>query len=127
MKAFKIISILLLSLALCSCRQEQSEDIYILYTNDVASTFTGNIGYAGVKAYKNKLEEEHSYVSLVDAGDFLDGDIAALSRGEFNVEVMNAVGYDVAAVGNQEFSVGLSALANDVSESKFTYISCNLR
>ncbi len=105
----------------------QTEDIYILYTNDVASAVDENFGYAGVKGYKDMLKEEHEYVALVDAGDFFDGTLASRSNGEDIVELMNAVGYDVAAVGNQEFSIGIKALKRNIRNSDFKYVSCNIR
>ena len=45
---------------------EQKEDIFIMFTNDVASEVQGEIGYAGVKGYKDYLSSENSYVTLVD-------------------------------------------------------------
>ncbi len=126
-KRITILVFILLSLLLCSCKQEQSEDIYILYTNDIASNLDSNIGYAGVKGYKDYLKSENSYVGLVDAGDFFDGTVSFRSKGKYIVEIMNAVGYDVAVLGNQEFSIGLEALKKNISESNFDYVSCNLR
>ena len=126
-KWLKIFCMLFICLALGGCKQEQSEDIYILYTNDVASEVNGDIGYAGVKAYYDEIKSEHPYVGLVDAGDFLDGELSRQSNGESIVSIMNAVGYDVAAVGNQEFSIGLDALKNNIDASGFDYVSCNLK
>ena len=126
-KWLKIFCILFICLALGGCKQEQTEDIYILYTNDVAGEVNGDIGYAGVKAYLDEIKSEHPYVGLVDAGDFLDGELSRQSNGESIVSIMNAVGYDVAAIGNQEFSIGLDALKNNIDASGFDYVSCNLK
>ena len=123
----KIIVILLSLFCLSACQKKQSEEIYILYTNDVASEVYGNIGYAGVKGYKDYLKSEHQYVSLVDAGDYFDGDFSRASLGSSIVEIMNAVGYDVAVLGNQEFSIGLQSLAENIAKSNFDYVSCNLK
>ncbi|MBR4461186.1 MAG: CapA family protein [Erysipelotrichaceae bacterium] len=122
----KVISFVLMMLFLCSCSHEQTEDIYILYTNDVASAMNNGVSYAGVKAYKDQLHAEHLYVSLVDAGDYFDGDVALKSHGADIVTVMNAVGYDVVTLGNQEFSVGLDHLKENIGNSQFDYVSCNL-
>ena len=121
--------ILIIVLALSGCDLfEQKEDIVILYTNDVASNMVeGEVGYDGVKAYKNQMESEYNYVSLVDAGDFFDGKVSARSGGKDIVRLMNAVGYDVVALGNQEFSIGLENLANNIDDSSFDYVSCNLK
>lgn len=126
-KILFIISILVLCVGLCSCKHEQTEDIYILFTNDIAGEVYGEIGYAGVKGYKDALLSEHPYVGLVDAGDYFDGGFSENDKGAAVVEIMNAIGYDVAAVGNQEFSIGLDALANNISNSSFDYVSCNLK
>ncbi len=127
MKTLRIILILLVALCLSGCKHEQTEDIIILYTNDVAGELHGNVTYAEVKAYKDYMESENKYVSLVDAGDFLDGYISSISDGEYIVEIMNAVGYDFVAVGNQEFSNGLKELKNNIKNSAFIYLSCNLK
>ena len=119
--------IFLLCVSLSSCKHEQPEDIYILYTNDVAGAVYGGVGYAGVKGYKDQLKNEHQYVSLVDAGDFFDGSFSERDKGKAVVQIMNMVGYDVVAVGNQEFSIGLVALAENIAESAFDYVSCNLK
>lgn len=121
------ILILFLMLVLCSCETEQTEDILIVYTNDVAGEVNGNIGYAGVKAFKDQLKAEHRYVSLVDAGDFFDGNYGRQNGGKDILAVMNAAGYDVVAVGNQEFSIGLDALADNVNNASFPFVSCNLK
>ena len=113
--------------SLFGCSHEQTEDIYIVYTNDVGGNLTGEIGYSGVKAFKDKLKSEHRYVSLVDAGDFLDGDVGLFNGGKNVIEIMNDVGYDVVTLGNQEFSVGIDNLAQNIKDSKFDYVTCNLK
>lgn len=106
---------------------KQTEDIYILYTNDVASAIDENFGYAGVKGYKDLLKQDNKYVALVDAGDYFDGKLASETEGKDIVDLMNAVGYDVVTLGNQEFSIGLRALRKNIRRSKFRYVSCNIR
>ena len=127
-KLITVLFLCILCITMASCSHEQTEDIVILYTNDVASNMVeGEVGYDGVKAYKNQMEAEYSYVSLVDAGDFFDGKISSESRGESIVKLMNTVGYDVVCLGNQEFSIGLDNLARDIDESSFDYVSCNIK
>lgn len=126
-KIVKLFSVLLLLSMITGCNHEQVEDIYILYTNDVASALDNGVSYAGVKKYKDDLSSQHRYVSLVDAGDFFDGDVGLKSKGKYIVEIMNAVGYDVVTLGNQEFSIGLDGLSQSIKESDFTYVSCNLK
>ena len=81
------IVILVVSFAiLCGSNQRQTEDIVVLFTNDVASELDGEIGYAGVKGFKDELLSEYRYVSLVDAGDFFDGDVSRVSKGKYILE-----------------------------------------
>ena len=118
---------LLFIASLSGCNFEQTEDIFIVYTNDVGGEVNGEIGYAGVKAYVDSLKGENKYVSLVDAGDFLEGTLATSSNGESIIKIMNEVGYDVVTLGNQEFSFGIDALSKAISDSKFPYVSCNIK
>ena len=125
----KLLKILLLIFILClsGCNVEQTENIYIVYTNDVGGEVNGEIGYAGVKGYLDSLKKEKKYVSLVDSGDFLEGNLAIKTNGEAIVDIMNAVGYDVVALGNQEFSLGLDVLSSAANRSKFPFVSCNIK
>ena len=67
---------------------EKSNDIVILYTNDVHCAVDDNIGYAGLAAYKKEMQAAYNYVALVDCGDSVQGDvIGTLSKGEYLVFV----------------------------------------
>lgn len=101
-------------------------DIIILYTNDVHCFVDNNIGYAGLVAYKKDMLKETPYVSLVDCGDHLQGNITgAASKGAFIVDIMNKVKYDFATIGNHEFDYGLTELTQRIKESKTKYLNCN--
>ena len=54
---------------------EKSNDIVILYTNDVHCAVDDNIGYAGLAAYKKEMQAAYNYVALVDCGDSVQGDV----------------------------------------------------
>ena len=105
----------------------KSNDIVILGTSDVHCGIDQNIGYAGFAAYKKALAETHNYVALVDAGDAIQGDtIGTLSKGEYIVDIMNEVGYDVVTPGNHEFDYGMDQFLNViVPKMKATYVSAN--
>jgi len=82
----------------------RSDDIVILTTNDVHCGIEDNIGYAGLAAYKKEMEAANKYVTLIDIGDAIQGDtIGTLSKGEYIIDIMNQVGYDIAIPGNHEF------------------------
>ncbi len=124
-----MIGIVLIIFLLSGCDLfDQKEDIYVLYTNDVAGTLVqGEVGYDGVSGYKKNLESENNYVTLVDAGDFFDGAMDFPDGVNDVVRLMNACGYDVVTLGNQEFSIGLDNLALGINNASFDFVSCNLK
>ena len=104
MKKFLAVAMLLLLLCVPGSAAVPSEDIIILYTNDVHCGVDDVIGYAGLKYYADQLRQTHNYVTLVDAGDWAQGaTMGAISKGAYIVDIMNAVGYDFAVPGNHEF------------------------
>lgn len=102
------------------------KDIVVLYTNDIHCGVDDNIGYAGLSLYKKKMQGETPYVTLVDAGDAIQGaPIGTLSEGEYIVDIMNQVGYDVAIPGNHEYDYGMTRFLSLAQRLKCGYISCN--
>lgn len=125
------------TIAFAAGKKVNHSDIVILYTNDVHNgvdqvksqdgTVT-NIGYAGVAAYKDKMEKEYGkdYVTLVDAGDAVQGDaIGTLSKGQYLVDIMNQVGYDIFVPGNHEFDYGMDRMLELMKNLKAKVISSN--
>ena len=107
---------------------EKSNDIVILHTDDAHCGVNDNLGYAGVAAYKAKMEKTHNYVALVDCGDAIQGEsIGTLSAGAYLVDIMNEVGYDFAAFGNHEFDYKLPQLAKLTKQAKYQYLACNFK
>ena len=104
------------------------QDIVIIYTNDVHCAVDDDIGYAGLAAYKKKVQQQTPYVALVDCGDALQGDaIGTISQGEYLVDIMNEVGYDFAVLGNHEFDYGMEQLATLLQQSNAQYLGCNIQ
>ena len=102
-----------------------SDDIIILYENDVHCAVEG---YSKLAAMKNELSETYTNVGVVSVGDFVQGGtLGAVSKGEYIVNLMNKVGYDAIALGNHEFDYQLPRLneLNAMSNTKF--ISCNFQ
>lgn len=124
-----LITLLTLSLIIClSGCFFVKKDIYILYTSDVHSNVTGQINYANLKAYKDKLKKEGNYVSLIDGGDFSDGTfLGDNSKGSAIVELMNLVGYDYSTIGNHEFYFGLDNLKENIDNAKFKVLCANVK
>jgi len=138
MKAKKVLCLLLamvLTLGLCGSAlaagtpevtAAASNDIVILYTNDVHCAVDDSIGYAGLAAYKADMQKTTPYVTLVDAGDAIQGGIlGTLSKGSYIVDIMNKVGYNVAVPGNHEFDYGMSRFLSLAKTQKAGYVCCN--
>ena len=107
--------------------QAKADDIVILYTNDVHCAVDKDIGYAGLAAYRQWCEKGSPYVTLVDCGDALQGDvIGAVSDGEYPAELMSRVGYDFAVLGNHEFDYGMEQLDRLMEISGAQYLGCNI-
>ena len=104
---------------------KEDKDISIIYTTDVHCGIDNYLGYSTVESYKKNLEETN-YVSLVDAGDYLQGEfIGAISKGEYIMEIINEMNYDVITLGNHEFDYGIDALKERLTEFKGDVVSCN--
>ena len=109
---------------------EPAEDgIVVLYTNDVHCTSDDGMAYAAIAGYKAQMEEAYGadHVTLVDNGDAIQGGIlGSMSNGSWIVDIMNAVGYDLAIPGNHEFDFKMSTFLDIASnQAEYTYLSCN--
>lgn len=125
--------VLLVGLSLTGCSQTntkqaaEQQDIIILYTSDVHCGIDDHIGYAGLMDYKEWSEEKTPYVTLVDCGDAIQGEvIGTVSDGEYLVDLMNTVGYDFAVLGNHEFDYGMEQLGNLIEKAEAQYLGCNV-
>jgi len=127
---FLILSLLLLPFFLSA----QSSAIVILHTNDTHSYLDpyneeveGNVG--GVVRRNTFIQEtrkQYPNTLVVDVGDFSQGTpYFNLFKGVPEVEMMNAMGYDVVALGNHEFDNGSKALAKRLKQADFKVVCAN--
>ena len=59
---------------------KNTEDIVILYENDVHGTVEG---YSKLAAMKKELQKDYAYVGVLSSGDYLQGSsLSSVSRGE---------------------------------------------
>ena len=108
-----------------------AEEIIILHTNDTHSALDPddkNLG--GVLRRKVLIDsirqEKPGRVLLVDCGDAVQGTLYyTLYKGEVERKMMNALGYDIAILGNHEFDNGLEVLANELSQLDADLITTN--
>lgn len=103
------------------------KDIVILYTNDVHCGIEDNLGYTKLAQYKEDLQQDTPYITLLDAGDAIQGaPIGKLSTGEAIINIMNEIGYDFAIPGNHEFDYGMDRFLTLNDKLSCGYYSSNL-
>lgn len=129
-KTFAILLALMLVLSLAvpaaATETQPSEDIAILYTNDVHTYIDGPLSYDVIAAVKAELQKQYKYVLLVDAGDHVQGTAyGSMDKGETVIKLMNAAGYDLATLGNHEFDYGMEGCQQIQQWAEFPYVSCN--
>lgn len=109
---------------------KKPSDLTILHTNDVhgynAASDT-SLGTAAVAQLKHDYQAKGGDVLLMDAGDNMQGNsLVNMFEGMSAVEMMNAAGYDVMAVGNHEFDYGLDNLLQYVQTAKYPVLSASV-
>ncbi len=123
----KFLSILIILAMVVSQGLAFSEELAILYTNDVHCAAEDNMGYVSLLTLKEGLKALGYDVLLADAGDAVQGGaLGLMSRGESVVDIMNLVEYDIAIPGNHEFDYGFEQFNKLVQKANFPYVSANL-
>lgn len=120
---------MLMSFTVCASADDApaglQKNLVILFTSDVHCGVDQGFSYVGLKGIKNQLEKDN-YVLLVDNGDSIQGEsLGAMTKGEADIDLMNAVGYDIATLGNHEFDYGVPRLFELAEKAEFPYISAN--
>ena len=130
----KIMSILLALALLLSCTAFADEtaaprltkDVVILFTSDIHSGIDQGFTFVGLKGVKDQMARKN-HVVLVDNGDAIQGGVVgAVTKGEVIINLMNAVGYDVAVPGNHEFDYGMERFMElTTQKAQFPYVCAN--
>lgn len=108
----------------------------ILHTNDThshidpirAGEYAGCGGVVERACFVDSVRQADKArnVLLVDAGDFEQGTpYFTLFRGKVEIGAMNAMGYDVATLGNHEFDNGIEDLVRRLAWAKFDIVLSN--
>lgn len=127
----KILGIFLALCMLCSMAFAQetaalTQDVVVLFTSDVHCGIDQGFGYVGLAAIRDAMQAAGNHVVLVDNGDSIQGEpIGTMTTGEANIQLMNAVGYDIAIPGNHEFDYGMDRFLELTKLANFPYISAN--
>ncbi|HDP98626.1 MAG TPA: bifunctional metallophosphatase/5'-nucleotidase [bacterium] len=108
-------------------------EVIILYTNDEhgwmepTSTHGGAAGMMGLWKQREGYSADGPYL-ILSGGDMWTGPaISTWTAGESMVQVMNAMGYSAAAIGNHEFDFKVDGLNRNLSLSQFPYLSANIK
>ena len=105
---------------------ERTADVVILFTSDIHCGIDQGFGYAGLQQIRDYLVAEGNDVILVDDGDNIQGEaIGTMTKGDALIDLMNAMGYEVAIPGNHEFDYGMEQFLALTEKANFPYISCN--
>ena len=134
----KKIYVLLFCLMTANVLFAQGKEILLLHTNDMHSRiepFADNhadknvAGKAGMLRRANFIAQqrkEHKNVLLLDCGDFCQGTpYYNMFKGEVEVQMMNAMKYDAATIGNHEFDFGLDNMARLFKMANFPIVCSN--
>ncbi len=111
-----------------------SQDLVILHTNDTHSNIEPvasgrNKGLGGFQRRANFIQSVRDSVQnvlLLDAGDYNQGTpYFTLFKGEAEVMLYNAMGYDAVCLGNHEFDNGEKQLAERLAKAKYPTVCSN--
>ena len=85
-------------------------------------------GMARLATLVRRLRAAHPNVVFAHAGDMLSpSPMSTALRGAQMIAVFNALGLDVATFGNHEFDFGVRVLRERMGESRFAWLSANVR
>lgn len=109
--------------------------LVVMHTSDTHSHInpvrTGGLkgmgGVAAREALIRRIRAANRHTLLLDSGDIFQGTPwFNLYRGEPEVRVMSALGYDASAIGNHDFDAGVERLAEVVAaHARFPMLCCN--
>jgi 2',3'-cyclic-nucleotide 2'-phosphodiesterase (5'-nucleotidase family) len=112
---------------------EIQRQLVILYTNDEHGWMEATESTGGAAGLMGLWREEENYTDdgpflILSGGDMWTGPaISTWFQGESMVEVMNAMEYDAAAIGNHEFDFQVTGLYDRLEQAEFPFLSANIR
>jgi 2',3'-cyclic-nucleotide 2'-phosphodiesterase (5'-nucleotidase family) len=121
--------LLLLAILLPAAAPAQTTRLTFLHTNDNYEIVPTR-GWGGFAQLMTVLKEQRAASAnalTTFGGDLLSPSImSARHRGAQMIELMNAVGTDVAVLGNHEFDFGPAVLSQRLAESRFPWLATNV-
>ncbi len=100
------------------------QTIQILHTNDIHSSIDS---FAKLAHYVSGVRTRNANTLVIDGGDLNTGTIYnMLFNGELEIELANALNYNLMAIGNHDLDFGINYLAKFVNNANTTFINSNL-
>ena len=120
------VRVLLVLLAIAAALYGATETrVVIMHTNDIRGHVLSGPNAAGSARLATVVRQVKPDLML-DAGEMFSGTlISDMFLGVPVIQVMNAIGYDAAAVGGNEFRFGIHTLAERAREANFPLLSAN--
>ncbi|MEK6406259.1 MAG: 5'-nucleotidase C-terminal domain-containing protein [Acidobacteriota bacterium] len=118
--------------AIAQLKQSPPETtITILQLNDVYQISPVDRGKSGgmarVGTLQKQIRAQSPHTLFLLSGDFISPSVASrLFKGKQMVAALNAVGLDIATLGNHEFDFGPEVLRERMKESRFAYAIANV-
>ena len=104
--------------------KEMTGKTVILHSNDVHGAIDD---YAYMAALRDEYKGKGAEVILADAGDYSQGTAyVSITKGENAFDMMNAVGYNVATIGNHEFDYGWEQLKANADKATFKIVCADV-
>jgi 5'-nucleotidase / UDP-sugar diphosphatase len=114
---------------LAASASAQTATVTFLHVNDIyeISPKQGRGGFAPLMTLL-KQERGTAPVTITTlGGDLISSSMmSGITKGTQMIELMNAIGLDIAVVGNHEFDFGAEILKQRVGESKFPWLGTNV-
>lgn len=103
--------------------QQERSSIVILYENDVHCNVEG---YAPMAGLRDAIGDT-AYVGLVSVGDYFQGgNVGAISKGSYIMDIMRRMNYDAVTLGNHEFDYGMPRLIELMTRFNAPILCANL-
>jgi 5'-nucleotidase / UDP-sugar diphosphatase len=123
------LSVMVLAVSLSFAAWAAPTKITFLHINDVyeISPVKGQGGLAELMTLleAERAASEHAFTTL--GGDLISPSVmSGLTKGAQMIELMNAIGMDVAVPGNHEFDFGPEVAAKRIAESRFPWLGTNV-
>lgn len=132
----------LVSCVMCLSTTCFAEEITILYTGETHAMIypcscpkEPDGGVARRSALIRKLRYDNANTIVLDSGGFFPGGLQDeysqnadldMRRAAVNLNAMELMGYDAAAIGDDEFNYGSDFLEENIAGKKMALLSCNL-